>query len=49
MAAYGHKYLYIQYICIKMVHTLALQHIYSQETDARYTKMTQLWFNNTSM
>ena len=49
MAIYGHLYLYIQYIYTQIVHGMTSQCIYSQEADAHYTKLIQLWYNKTQL
>ena len=49
MAAYGHIYSYIKHICTRMVRAMASQHIYGQEANARYTKLTQLQCNDTQL
>ena len=49
MAAYGHTYSYIQHICTKIVCVIASQYIYRQETDVHYTKIIQLWCNDTQL
>ena len=49
MATYSHIYPYIQYIHTRMVHKMTSQYNYSQEADARSTKLTKLWCNNTQL
>ena len=49
MATYRYIYPYIQYIHTQMVHTMTCRCIYSQEADVHYTKLTQLWCNDTQL
>ena len=43
MAAYGHKYVYMQHLGARKMRETSSQHIYTQETGVHYTKLTQLW------
>ena len=49
MDTYGYIYPYIQHIYTQIVHTMTSQCIYSQETNVSYTKLIQLWCNNTQV
>ena len=49
MATYSYIYPYIQCIHTQMVREMTSQYNYSQEADARYTKLTKLRCNNTQL